>query len=238
MKQKLPVILLSLLISLFIAACSSIPKDVDEKYLAEKSESDTKAIYSLEQKIIDKNKEKQAVDKKLKEQSKLPSATEEEIKLLKKENGLLKDQVYYYEKNIDAVNLENRKAQLAENELKMSRKTAQFEYQKSENRLLETELELRNAELAQHIAELNVEKSKIAAMYRDKNEPVKPEKEEGFFTRLINKMTGKDPDDKYGYKKYNEHLDKKKHETLKAETKYREEEKKFKAAGLVLDKVK
>jgi len=234
MKQIIPVILLSLM----IAACSTMPKEIDDKYLAEKTESDTKAIYSLEQKIIDKNKEKQAVESRMKEQTKLPAGTEEEIKLLKKENSILKDQIYYYEKNKDAVNLETKKAQLVENESMMSKKAALLEYQQSEKNLLDAELELKNAELAQSIAELNSEKSKIAKTYRDKNEPAKPEKEENFFTKLVNKINKKDPDDIYGYKKYDEYLNKKKQETAKAELKYKEAGIKFQSAKLTLEKTK
>lgn len=234
MKQIIPVILLSLM----IAACTTMPKEIDEKYLSEKTESDSKTINSLEQKIIEKNKEKQAVERRMKEQAKIPAGTEEEIKLLKKENGILKDQVYYYEKNKDAVNLEAKKTQLEENESALAKKTALFQYQQSEKNLNDADLELKNAELAQYIAELNTEKSKIAKTYRDKNEPAKPEKEENFFTKLVNKINKKDPDDIYGYKKYDEYLEKKKQDTAKAELKYKEADIKFQSVKAALEKTK
>jgi len=234
MKRKLPVILLSLL----IAGCSTMPGEIDEKYLTEKTEPEQKTIFALEQKIIDTNKDKQVIDKKMKEQAKLPAGTGDEIKLLKEENGLLKDQVYFYEKNKDAVNLEVKKNQLAENESKLSRKISLFQYQQSEKKLFETELDLKNAELAQYISELGVEKSKIAAAYRDKNEPAKPEVEENFFNKMLNKIHPKDPNDKYGYKKHVEYLDSKKKETLKADADYKEALKKFEDAKAIFDKVK
>lgn len=234
MKQILPVIFLSLI----IAACSTMPKEIEDRYLAEKTESDTKSIYSLEQKIIDKNKEKQTVESKMKEQAKLPEMTKEEIKLLEEENDVLKDQVYYYEKNKDAVNLEAKKIQLLENNSALAKKTALFEYQKSEKNLLEAELGLKTAELAEYISELNSKKSKIAKIYRDKNEPAEPEKEDTFFTKLLNKINPKDPDDVYGYKKYDEYLDKKKQETAKALFNYEEADIKFKSAKTALEKIK
>ncbi len=220
MKSLFPVIIFSLL----IAACSTMPAEIDDKYLAGKTDTESKAINAMEQKIIDKNKEKQAVENLFKEQSKLPAVTEEEIKLLKKESGVLKDQVYLYEKNKDAVNLEPKKAQLAENEATLEKKKTLLIYQQQETILLEDELKLRDAELAQYIAELNFEKSKIAAVYRDKNEPQKPVKEQNFFSKLFNK---KDPDDRYGYKKHSEFLNMKKEETTKAETVYKEAQKKI-----------
>lgn len=231
MKRKLPVILLSLM----IASCTTMPKEIEDKYLAEKTEADSKTISTLEQKIIDKNKEKQGVEKKIKEQPKLPAGIEEEIRLLKDEKRLLKDEIFFYESNKDAVNLELKKGRLAENEAKYARKTALVEYNKTEKKLFEAELEVKNAELAQAIAELNVEKSKIAAVYRDKNEPAKPEQEENFFVKLFNK---KDPNDKYGYKKYPEYLEKKKQETAKAEKEYREALKNFDEAKAALDRTK
>ncbi|HNX22629.1 MAG TPA: hypothetical protein PKG60_01180 [Spirochaetota bacterium] len=234
MKLKLPVILLFLMFT----ACSTMPPEIEDKYLAEKTEPQSKTIFALEQRIIDKNKEKQAVEKKTKEQAKLPAGTEDEIKLLEKENDIIKDQVYLYEKNKDAVNLEVKKSQLTENESKLAKKKALLQFHQSEKKLFDTELELKNAELAQYIAELNVEKSKIAAAYRDKNEQVKPEEEGNFFTKLTGKFSKKDPDDKYGYKQHAEYLEKKKQETSKTETDFREAERKFLDAKLTLDKTK
>jgi len=237
MKKILPAILLLLM----TGACSTMPAEIDDKYLAEKTEPQSKGIFTLEQKIIDKNKEKEGVEKKKKSQAKLPAGTEEEIKLLKEENDLLKDQVYFYEKNKDAVNIELKKNQLADNESKLAKKTALKEYQEKEKKLFETELDLKNAELAQYIAELNFEKSKIAAQYRDKNDPQKPEEKENFFTGLINKINKinkKDPDDKYGYKKYGDYLEKKKLETIQAEADYKEALVKFQDAKAAIDKAK
>ena len=219
-KQILPVIF----ISLIVAACTTMPPEIEDKYLAEKSDSQSKVIADLEQKIIDKNKEKQAAAKKSNELVRLTIRTEEEITLLKKENTVLKDQVYLYEKNKDAVNLEPKKKQLAENDAALTKKISMLQYQMAEKKLSETDLELKNAELALLISELGFEKSKIAAEYRDKNEPEKPDKEQNFFTSLFNK---KDPKDKYGYKKYGEYMDKKKEEKVKAGAAYREAEKQF-----------
>lgn len=233
MKRTIPVLILSLL----IAGCSTMPKEIEDRYLAEKTESETKTIYSLEQKIIDTNREKETVEKKLKTSSGLPAGTEEEIKLLEKENELLKEQVYFYEKNKDAVNLESKKKQLAENETRLAMKTALLQYQLNEKKLFESELELKNAMLAEAIAELNVEKSKIAETYRDKNEPQKPEQEEGFISGLYNRLFKRyDPNDKYGYGKNTDYLELKKKETAKSQIEYNEALKKFQEAKGLLEK--
>ncbi len=230
MKKFLQLIILSLLLS----ACTTMPPEIEEKYLVQKTGSDSKIINSLEERIIAKNREKQEVDSRIRNLSRTPDTTEDEIKLLKKENGLLKDQIYLYEKNKDAVNLEAKKKQLADNDAILDKKIAQFNYSQSERKLLETELDLKDAELAVLIAELNNEKSKIAAAYRDKNEPPKPAEKENFFTKLLPKN---DPNDKYGYKKYPEYLEKKKQEQSKAETDYREALKKFNETKAALEKL-
>ena len=61
--------------AIFIAGCSTMPGPVDEKYLVEKNEKDSALINATELKIIDKNREKQGVERKLKEISPLPGLT-------------------------------------------------------------------------------------------------------------------------------------------------------------------
>jgi len=203
---------------------------VEDKYLVEKTENESALIKEIEQKIIDKNKEKQVVEKKLKEVSPLPRHSEDELKLLKKENGLLKDQVDFYTKTKDAVNLESRQAALKENENAISRKTAQLNYQIAEKDMTEAELDVKNTELSVEIARLNYQKSKIATAYRDKHEPATPEDSGSFFTKLIKKVKKTDPDDRYGYKQYDEYYKKQQEALAKSAGKLKEAETKFQSA--------
>ncbi|HOP63624.1 MAG TPA: hypothetical protein PK358_12735 [Spirochaetota bacterium] len=217
-------------LAFFFTGCLSMPEQIDEKYLVEKSESETALIKNIEQKIIVKNKEKQIIEKKLKEVSPAPGRTEDELKLLKKENSLLKDQVDFYTKTKDAVNLESRKAALSENEKTIEKKTLNYNFQKAEKEMIEAELDLKSLELDVEVAKLNYEKSRIATAYRDKHEEPVDDNSGNFFTRLINKLKKKDPDDRYGYKKHEEYLKKLQKELEKAEKKYIESDKKFQDA--------
>jgi len=230
MKRTIPLIL----ISLIIAACTTMPAEIDDKYLAEKTDAESRNIFAMENRIIEKNKERQALEKKLNDQAKLPSETERELKFLRDENKILKDQVSLYERNNDTANLKAKKIELNENEKQISTKTALLQYQQMENSYNDAELNLRNAELAKYIAELNLEKSKIAAQYRDKHEVDQPEEDEGFFSKIFNK---KDPDDKYGYKEYSTYLDKTEKDKTKAETKYKEAEKNYIDAKTAFEKL-
>ena len=230
MKRTIPLIFLALIIT----ACATMPPEINDKYLAEKTDAESKKIFAMENRIIETNREKQVLEKKIYDNAKLPAETEKELNLLQDENKALKKQVAAYEKNNDTTNLEENKKKLIENENQIKAKTALLQYQQTENEYNNAGLNLRNAELANYIAELNVEKSKIAAVYRDKHEE-EPKEEEGFFSRLFNK---KDPDDKYEYKQYGEYLDKTEQDKSKAETKYKEVEKNFLEAKKALEKFK
>ena len=230
MKRIIPLIFLALI----IAACTTMPPEINDKYLAEKTDAESKNIFAMENKIIETNREKQTLEKKIYDNAKLPEETEKELNLLQDENDVLKKQIAVYEKNKDEANLEAKKKQLNENEIQIKAKSALLKYQQMQNDYNDTELDLKNAELAKYIAELNVEKSRIAAVYRDKHEEVQ-EEEEGFFSKLFNK---KDPDDKYEYKQYGEYLDKTEQDKSKAETKFKEAEKNFLEAKKALEKFK
>ena len=231
MKRTIPFIFLALI----IAACTTMPPEINDKYLAEKTDTESKNLFAMENKIIEKNREKQALQKKIDDNAKLPSETEKELDLLLDENKILKGQIEIYEKKKDTANLEAKQKQLSENEIQVKEKTALLQYQQTENDYNEAELNLKNAELAKYIAELNLERSKIATVYRDKHKDEEQEEEEGFFSKKFNK---KDPDDKYGYKKYSEYLKKTEQDKSKAETKHKEAEKKYLKAKGALDKLK
>ncbi len=213
-------ILLIPFIVFFITGCTSIPGPVDEQYLADKNANQAAQIKDLEQKIIAKMNEKQALEKKLKDISPRPGLTDDELKLLKKENGLLKDQVDFYTRTKDAVNLESRNSALKDNETAITKKTALYNYQVAEKDLTAAELDVRTYELAVLIAQLNYEKSKIATEYRDKHEVDAQNNSGNFFTDFINRFRKKDPQDKYGYKKYEDYLISQKDELAKSEKKF------------------
>lgn len=223
MKRFIQLIALSLLFT----ACTSVPEQIDDKYLVDKNEKEASTINGIEQKIINKNREKQVTENKLKETAPLPDVTQDEIKLLEKENNLLQDQIDFYKQTKDAVNLESRSRQLKENESSIAKKTALLNFQVAEKKMREADLELKAAELNALIAELNYEKSKIATTYREKNNDTGDEGPSNPVTRFFVK---KDPDDKYGYKKYAEYFKKQQEELFNAEKKFKDAEKLYQDA--------
>lgn len=202
----------------FITGCTTLPGPVDEQYLAEKTDSDAARLEQIEKEIIVKNREKQASEQNLRENTPDIENTREALNLITRENKLLKDQLELYTRSKDAKNMEIKKEQLAENEGKLERQRRLLKYQESQKNLYDTEAELRNAELAVLVAKLNFEKSKIAEAYREKTEPVDENEKKGFFSKIFKR----DSNDRFGYKKYKTHLDKMKKDEEKSLKKYNE----------------
>lgn len=212
-----------------ITGCATIPGPVAEKYLADKTEKEAGILEQIETGIIAKNREKQAAEKNLRENSPDIETTETELDLLIRENDLLKDQLELYTSSKDARNMQIKREEIAENEIKVEKHKNLLEYKKAEKQLLEAEAELKNAELAVLVAQLNYEKAEIAKAYREKNEPaVETEKKglKGFFSSFFKE----DPEDRFGYKKYSEHLDKMKKKQEKSLEKYSEAKSAYNAA--------
>ena len=231
-KKTIPLILISLIIAACTTTTAPVEIEIDEKYLTEKTNDDSKNIFAIENRIIETHREKLALEKKLIDQAKLPAETEKELKLLRDENKILKDQISLYEKKKNAANLEAKKTQLKKNEIQIEESTALLQFQQAENKYIEADINLKNAELAKDIAELKFEKSKIAAEYLDKYE-ITPNEDKDSSSK---KSVKKDPEDKYGYKKYSENLDKTEKHRVKVETKYQEAEKKYLDAKAALEK--
>ncbi len=214
-------LLFTIILLTLITGCATIPGPVAEQYLADKTENDAERLEQIETKIIAKNREKLTAEQNQRENTPDIERTEEELDLLLRENKLLKDQLELYTKSKDARNMETKREELSENNLKIEKHMNLLKYQESQKNLLEAEAELKNAQLSVLVAQLNYEKAEIAKAYREKNEPaVETEKKglKGFFSSLFKK----DPEDRFGYKKYSVHLEKMKKEQEKAMKKYNE----------------
>jgi hypothetical protein len=216
------------MIIILLSGCTTIPDSIDDKYLVDKTSSQRDTLIKIENEIIEKNRAVKTSQDTLDSKIKIPEFTDSEIKLLDRENSILRDQVDLYVKYKDARNIELRKSRLAENEAYTKRKKALNELQKADIELAKADLEVKQADLAVSVAELEYEKSKIAAAYRDKNEIPEPEQKKGVFS----KITGSDnkADDKYGYSVYGQFLDKKRTELQKAREKHAAALKKFEDA--------
>lgn len=215
----------------FITGCATLPGPVEEQYLVDKTDKDSVLIENVESKIIAKNKEKQSAELNRKENIPDIETTREELNLLLRENNLFKDQLELYTKSSDARNIETKKEQLAESNIKIEQQKKLLKYQEEQKNFLDASSELKNAELAVLVAELNYKKSEIANAYREKTEPALEAEKKGFFSSLFKG----DQDDRFGYKKYSTHLDKMKKDHEKSFEKYNKAKSAYEAAKKNLD---
>jgi hypothetical protein len=222
-------LLFTIILFTLITGCATIPGPVAEQYLADKTEKDAERLEQIESRIIATNREKLEAEQNRRENTPDIEKTEEELDLLLRENKLLKDQLELYAKSRDARNMEIKREELSENNLKIEKQKNLLKYQEAQKNLLDAEAELKNAQLSVLVAQLNYEKAEIAKAYREKNEPaVKTEKKEkkGFFSSFFKE----DPEDRFGYKKYSLHLEKMKKEQEKAMKRYNEAKAAYEAA--------
>jgi hypothetical protein len=222
-------LLFTMILFTLITGCATIPGPVAEQYLADKTEKDSERLEQIETEIIAKNREKLAAEQNRRENTPDIERTEEELDLLLRENKLLKDQLELYTKSKDARNIEIKRDELAKNNVNVAKHRNLLKYQEAQKNLFDAEAELKNAELAVLVAQLNYEKAEIAKEYREKNEPaVEPEKKglKGFFSSFFKE----DPEDRFDYKKYSVHLEKMKKEQEKAIKKYNEAKAAYDAA--------
>ncbi len=227
MKRKLSACFITMFLISVVTSCTTIPGPIDSKYLIEKTDTESKKIEELEAAVISRHKVKISAEQSLKDAGPVVKKLENEIELLEKEKKILKDQYELYMDNKDAVNAEKKKEQITDNGNRLSKKKAELAYSSADLKLKEKVSDLRTAELALAVAELNYYKSRIAESYRERTEPVKNEKSRFEF---MDKLMGKDKDDPYGYKKYKTFLDKQKKDVVKAEKEQKKAEVDLKAA--------
>jgi len=217
-------------IVLITISCSTIPGPVDDKYLVDATGENKVKLKNLEDKIIKKNTEQKLSEEKLRLLLPQPDLFENEINLIEKDKNIINKELEYYSERKDEKNEANKKDELQKIEESLKIKRKLLGLKKLEKKYAETEVKLKNAELALYVAEWRFEKSKIAAIYRDKTEPAPVKKEDqGFIDKYI---LQKDPDDRYGYKKYEifyndkmEELNKAKEYYIIAESDYLKEKK-------------
>lgn len=232
MEQVMKKLLFTIITLAFFTGCATLPGAIEEEYLVDKTDKDKTLIENLETKIIAKNREKQSAEQTSKEYNPDIENTKEELDLLSRENRLLKDQLELYTKSKDARNIEIKKEQLVENNLKIEKQKNLLNYQEAQKKFLDTSADLKSAELAVLVAQLDYEKSKIANAYREKTEPAQESEKKGFFSSLFQG----DPNDRFGYKKYATHLEKMNKNNETALEKYNKAKSAYEDAKTNIDK--
>lgn len=206
----------------FSVCCSTIPGPIDNIYLSETGKEEKAKLESIEKRIIDCNVEKNRSSENLRRIRSKNQQLEKEYKQLEKEireqNERL-DSAKKEKNNSEVATIENT---ILKNRERLENKQKQIRLGSLEKGYSEADYNLKSSELAQYVAELGYEKSKIAIVYRDRHEP-DPKKSEspGFFERYV---LCKDPDDRYGYKQYKEFYNEKLKDTESAKKEFTQAE--------------
>jgi hypothetical protein len=151
---------------LFTGCVTMLPQIKDE-FLAGKTKEQEEVLFKLEDQIVEINKQKSGIEKKI-------NISRQLIKVNDKEYPFLKDKLNYYNESQELYILTNNSAKMAQTandlkkiELDIKLNLLMNEYLSVMRNFHQSSLDLNYAELSAKIAELSYEKSKIAAAYID-----------------------------------------------------------------------
>lgn len=214
--------LLLILIILF-TGCVTLPDTIDEAYLVEKTPEQTAKLDKIAQNVIAKKKDGDEAKKNLAIAEQSVKVSEEMTAFLDREKSLLVEQEKLYTLKRDDQRLSEVRSRLNENKQKRRGEKAHLSFATAFKEDAQAIVELRQAELAVSVAELNYEKAKIAHAFilKGKEKAGKKEteaKEEGFFKGLMKKVSGSDKK-AVDVKKYEEYLNKQKDNLKEAKAK-------------------
>jgi hypothetical protein len=230
--------LLLILVVLF-TGCVTMPDTIDEAYLVEKTPEQTAKLDKIAQNVIAKKKDGDEAKKNLAIAEQSVKVSEEMAAFLEREKSLLVQREKLYTLKRDDQKLSEVRSRLKENKQQRRGEKAHLAFTIAFRDDAQAIVELRQAELAVSVAELNYEKAKIAQAFilKGKEKAGKKEteaKEEGFFKGLMKKISGSD---KKGVdvKKFEEYLNKQKDNLKEAKAQQEKTAEKLKKAEKKLD---
>ena len=231
---------LLLILAVVFTGCVTMPDTIDEAYLVEKTPEQTARLDKIAQNVIAKKKDGDEAKRNLAVAEQIVKVSEKMTAFLEGEKSLLAEQEKLYTLKKDEQRLSEVRSRLKENKQQRRGEKAHLNFATAFKEDAQAIVELRQAELAVSVAELNYEKAKIAHAFilkgKEKAGKKEPEvkKEEGFFEGLKKKISGSD---KKGVdvKKYEEYLNKQKENLKDAKTKQEKTAKELKKAEKKLD---
>ena len=158
---------LFLLITILFTGCVTMLPQVKDEFLAGKTKEQEEVLFKLEDQIVEINKQKAGIEKKINISKQLKKVNESEY-------PYQKNKLNYYTENQELYILTGNAAKMAQTgndlkkiELDIKLNLLMNEYVSYLKSYHQSSLDLNYAELSAKIAELSYEKSKIAAAYID-----------------------------------------------------------------------
>ncbi|MGV7928564.1 MAG: hypothetical protein AB2L13_06610 [Spirochaetota bacterium] len=145
-----------------------MPAPIKDTLLIEKTDADEKKLAKIEDEIVVINQENNKIKESLKITSQKVVISGKEISGLEKEKSLLEEKKKLYVISNDTRALAEVEKAMVDNQQKINLEKINQEYLKARQDHEEKGVELKEAELAAKIAELNFEKARIARAYQDR----------------------------------------------------------------------
>ncbi|HOW84230.1 MAG TPA: hypothetical protein PK573_16825 [Spirochaetota bacterium] len=152
----------------FSGCFATMPAPIKDTLLIEKTDADEKKLAKIEDEIVVINQENNKIKESLKITSQKVVISGKEISGLEKEKSLLEEKKKLYVISNDTRALAEVEKAMVDNQQKINLEKINQEYLKARQDHEEKGVELKEAELAAKIAELNFEKARIARAYQDR----------------------------------------------------------------------
>ncbi len=147
---------------------ATMPSPIKDTLLIEKSAEDEKKLAKIEDEIVLINQENNKIKESLKIIAQKVIISDKEITSLEKGKSLLEEKKKLYVISNDTKALADVEKEMVDNQQKINLEKINLEYLNAREDYEKSGIELKEAELAARIAELNFEKAKIARAYQDR----------------------------------------------------------------------
>jgi hypothetical protein len=151
--------------AVILAGCVTMPEEVPDTYLAEKTADEGKVLDKLKTAIIAKNQEVRILKDKVKDADLKLKIEKGRASILQQEKGLLESKQKQYQLENDAAKMNENAKLMVDNDFQLRAGNDRVDYAKAALELAKAQQEVGEAELAVQVAELSSEKARIAKTY-------------------------------------------------------------------------
>lgn len=162
-------VFLAFLAFIFTGCFATMPDPVKDEYLVEQTREEEQKMNDIADVIIAKRKEKDVVEDQLKVTAQKIKVAKQQLPVLKDEKKLLLEKQKLYTTQKDDAKLQDINSQIEINLKKQEQQKAYIDYLEEIEDDQQALMELKHAELAVKVAELNVERARIARAYQEKH---------------------------------------------------------------------
>ena len=151
--------------AVILAGCVTMPEEVPDAYLVEKTSDEGKALDKLGTAIVAKNQEIRVLKDKVKDAELKLKIEKGRVFILNQEKSLLENKQKQFQLENDMAKMNENAKLMVDNDYQIRAGNDRLDLAKAGLDLAEAQQEVGEAELAVQVAELSSEKAKIAKTY-------------------------------------------------------------------------